>query len=97
MTLIEVHSVEGICNYDLEIIAQKVVECNVDLFGMQEVDVLTTRNHKVDQPEQLRQILNQMEQRTDWSQVFAKAIDYQGGQYGNAILSTLTLLENRFW
>ena len=66
---------------DLEAIARVIQESGADLVAIQEVDVYTERSGKEShQAEELAQL-------TGMSYFFSKGIDYQGGEYGTAILS----------
>lgn len=65
---------------DLERIADIINAADVDLVALQEVDVKTTRSGGVDQPAELARL-------TGMHVRFGKARDYQGGDYGQAILS----------
>jgi len=76
----------GICNYNLDLIAQKIVESGADVVGLQEVD-LGTERAKADQAARTAELLNHIEGIKQWKHFFGKAIDYQGGEYGNAILT----------
>ena len=61
-------------------IAQLVAETNADLVLLQEVDRGVERSRRVDQPAELARL-------TGRHAAFGKALDYQGGHYGVAILS----------
>src|SRR5690606_1629000 len=66
---------------DLEAIAKVIMESGADLVAVQEVDVYTERSGKEShQAEELARL-------TDMFYFFSKGIDYQGGEYGTAILS----------
>jgi|SRR5690554_348788 len=66
---------------DLEAIAKVIQESGADLVAVQEVDVYTERSGKEShQAEELAKL-------TGMSYFFSKGIDYQGGEYGTAILS----------
>lgn len=66
---------------DLEAIAAVILESGADLVAVQEVDVHTERSGKEShQAEELAKL-------TGMSYFFSKGIDYQGGEYGTAILS----------
>ena len=65
---------------NLSRVAQVVAESNADLVLLQEVDRGVERSHRVDQPAELARL-------TGRHSAFGKALDYQGGQYGVAILS----------
>lgn len=59
-------------------IAKAIKATNADIIALQEVDVLTARSGKINQPKQLAEL-------TGLNIEFARAIDYDGGQYGLAI------------
>ena len=65
---------------NLERVAALVRDTRADIALLQEVDVRTRRSGDVDQPAQLREL-------TGLHVAFGKSLDFQGGQYGIAILS----------
>lgn len=65
---------------DLERIAKVIREAKPDLVALQEVDNQCARSGKVDQAAELAKL-------TGMTGVFGKAMDLQGGGYGQAILS----------
>ena len=65
---------------NLDGVAALVRETNADLVLLQEVDQGTRRSGNVDQPAALAQ-------RTAFRVAFGSALDYDGGEYGVAILS----------
>ena len=65
---------------NLERVAQIVRDTRADVVLLQEVDKGTTRSGKVDQVAELRRL-------TGYYGAFGKTLDYQGGDYGIAILS----------
>ncbi len=65
---------------NLDRVAQIVKDANADIVLLQEVDSATRRSGGVDQVARLRAI-------TGYYGVFGRAIDYDGGKYGIAILS----------
>lgn len=65
---------------DLERIAKVIREAKPDLVALQEVDNQCARSGKVDQTAELAKL-------TGLTGVFGKAMDYDGGGYGQAILS----------
>ena len=65
---------------NLERVSALITSTNADLVLLQEVDRGTTRSGKVDQVEVLTR-------RTKLHGIFGKSLDYQGGEYGIAILS----------
>lgn len=65
---------------NLERVAAIVRDARADIVLLQEVDRGTTRSGKVDQ-------LAELERRTAMHGAFGKTLDYQGGDYGIAVLS----------
>ena len=65
---------------DLERIADVIRRTEADLVALQEVDRGVARTNRVDQPAELAKL-------TGMHAVFERNIVYQGGDYGNAILS----------
>lgn len=76
---------------DLERIADVIRRTEADLVALQEVDKGTERTRRVDQPARLAEL-------TGMQAVFYRNIPYQGGEYGNAVLSRLPIEhhENHF-
>lgn len=76
-----VHHGEGLDGrVDLERIAELIKGEEVDLVALQEVDRGVARTTRVDQPAELAAL-------TGMTAVFSNNYHYQGGEYGNAILS----------
>jgi endonuclease/exonuclease/phosphatase family metal-dependent hydrolase len=76
-----IHHAEGTDGkLDVARIAGVIKAAEPDLVAVQEVDRNTTRTNKVDQTAELAKL-------TGLHGEFARAIDLQGGQYGQAILS----------
>jgi len=76
-----IHHGEGMDRkLDLERIATVINEAKPDLVAVQEVDRGVERTGRVDEPAALAR-------RTGLRAVFEKNITYQGGDYGNAVLS----------
>jgi len=74
---------------NLQAIANVINLQKPDLVALQEVDVNTTRSGKdVDQAKELATL-------TGMYYFYTKAIDYQGGQFGDAILSRLPIIESK--
>lgn len=65
---------------NLDGVAALVRELRADIVLLQEVDQLTRRSGKVDQPAVLAE-------RTGFHVAFGSALDYDGGEYGIAVLS----------
>ena len=71
----------GDVNHDMSIIAEDIKALDLDIIGLQEVDIKTNRAKKLD-------TLKLLAEATGYEYYqFAKAIDFQGGGYGTAILS----------
>lgn len=76
-----IHHGEGIDGrLDLERIAGVIRQTAPDLVALQEVDRRTQRTGQVDQPEELARLCGM-------HVAFGGNIDFQGGKYGNAVLS----------
>jgi endonuclease/exonuclease/phosphatase family metal-dependent hydrolase len=69
---------------DLERIARVIRSANPDVAALQEVDQQTRRTGHVDQAAELARL-------TQMHVVFGKNIDFEGGGYGNAVLSKLPI------
>lgn len=69
---------------DLDAIAKVIAESGADIIALQEVDVHTLRSGQVNQAEAIAKKLG-------LHYHFFKSIDYEGGEYGLAILSKLPL------
>jgi endonuclease/exonuclease/phosphatase family metal-dependent hydrolase len=76
-----IHHGEGVDGVlDLERIAAVITESGADLVALQEVDVRAARTGSVDQLDTLARL-------TGMTGVFTPFMDFQGGQYGLAVLS----------
>jgi endonuclease/exonuclease/phosphatase family metal-dependent hydrolase len=76
-----IHHGEGVDRkLDLQRIARIIKSVEPDIVALQEVDKKTMRTNKVDQPAGLAKL-------TEMNVVFERNIEFEGGQYGNAILS----------
>jgi endonuclease/exonuclease/phosphatase family metal-dependent hydrolase len=69
---------------DLERIARLLVAEKPHLVAVNEVDQGTNRTHQIDMPADLSRL-------TGMKAVFEKNIDFEGGKYGNAVLSSLPI------
>lgn len=74
------HGVGGDGKLDLPRIAKVIKEANPDLVALQEVDKNCGRSGKVDQAAELARL-------TGMRASYGKAMDFDGGEYGQAILS----------
>jgi endonuclease/exonuclease/phosphatase family metal-dependent hydrolase len=80
-----IHHGEGVDGkLDLERIARVIRSVNPHVAALQEVDQDTRRTGVIDQPEELARL-------TEMQVVFGKNIGFEGGGYGNAVLSTLPI------
>lgn len=68
--------------FDMPRLARVIESVSPDLVALQEVDVRTNRASGVDQADALARL-------TGMVSIFGPAMDYDGGQYGEAILSRL--------
>jgi endonuclease/exonuclease/phosphatase family metal-dependent hydrolase len=71
---------------DPERIAAELAALGADVACLQEVDVGVARSDRIDLPLELAQ-------RLGFDAAFGKNLDYQGGDYGNAILSRWPIVE----
>lgn len=86
-----IHHGEGMDQkLDLERIARVIRQTGADLVALQEVDVRTKRTLEVDQASELGRLTGL------WS-YFGKAMDYQGGEYGVAVLSRWPAVATNLW
>ena len=84
-----IHHAEGVDGkLDVPRIAQVILSVEPDLVALQEVDKNTTRTGKVNQDIELANL-------TKMNSVFGSNITFQGGQYGNAILSKFPIIKNK--
>jgi len=75
------HHGEGVDGkLDLNRIAACIRESQADVVALQEIEYMTGRTGQVDQPRELGRLCG-------LSSVFGKNLDFQGGGYGNAVLS----------
>lgn len=84
-----IHHAEGTDGVlDLKRIASVIRQANADLVALQEVDRGVQRSDRVDQPRELARL-------TGMQVAFGPNLKYQGGDYGNAVLSRLPLHSHR--
>src|SRR5690606_34245426 len=67
-------------DFDLDVISELINNATPDLVALQEVDYKTNRTKKLD-------LTTELAQRTGMTSYFAKAMDYDGGAYGEGVLS----------
>lgn len=75
-------------DFDLDVIAKVIKDANPDFVAMQEVDYKTNRAKKFD-------LVTELGWRTKMAPVFAKAMNFDGGEYGEGVLSKYTFLQSR--
>jgi endonuclease/exonuclease/phosphatase family metal-dependent hydrolase len=75
-------------DFDLDAIAKVIIETNPDLVALQEVDFKTNRARKYD-------LVTELGWRTKMAPVFGKAMDFDGGEYGEGILSKFSFISTR--
>lgn len=73
---------------DLQRIARVINDAHPDLVALQEVDSGTKRTHGVDQPRQLADL-------TKLHGAFGDNIPFEGGRYGNAVLSRFPIVRQK--
>jgi endonuclease/exonuclease/phosphatase family metal-dependent hydrolase len=84
-----IHHAEGVDGkLDVPRIARVILSVKPDLVALQEVDQKTKRTQKVDQLAELARL-------TKMKSAFGPNIDFQGGRYGNAILSRFPIARHK--
>ena len=82
-----VHHCEGMDDkIDIDRIARVILSQKPDVVFLQEIDNKTTRTGQIDQAKELERL-------TKLTTVFGRTIDYQGGEYGLAIMTRFPVLE----
>ncbi len=66
--------------FDLELLAKVINDVNPDLVALQEVDNKTNRARNYD-------LVTELGQRTKMAPLFGKAMSFDGGEYGEGMLS----------
>jgi endonuclease/exonuclease/phosphatase family metal-dependent hydrolase len=82
------HGATTIGDFNLDVIAKVIIDADPDLVALQEVDFMTNRARKYD-------LATELGQRAKMAPVFGKAMSYDGGEYGEAILSKHSFLQTR--
>ena len=73
---------------NLDILADLINELDPDLVAMQEVDYKVNRSKKLD-------LATELGYRTKMAPIFARAMYYDGGEYGEGILSKYSFISTR--
>ena len=84
-----IHHGEGVDGkIDLNRIAEVIMSQKADIVGLQEVDRTVERTAR-------RDLIAELAALTGMNYAFGKNIDYQGGDYGNAILSRFRIMKQQ--
>ncbi len=75
-------------DFDLDKIASVILEVNPDLVALQEVDFKTNRAKKYD-------LVTELGWRTKMTSLFGKAMNFDGGGYGEGILTKMPIIASR--
>ncbi len=75
-------------DFDLDAIARVIIESKPDFVALQEVDYKTNRAKKYD-------LVTELGWRTKMAPIFARAMYYDDGEYGEGILSNYTFIQSR--
>ncbi len=75
-------------DFNLDIRAKVIKDANPDFVALQEVDFKTKRAKKYD-------LVTELGWRTKLIPLFAKAMEFDGGEYGEGVLSKYTFLKTR--
>ena len=73
---------------DIQRIANIINTANPDIVALQEIDINTKRNGNVHQLEELAKL-------TNMNFVFGKSMDWDGGEYGNGVLTKLNIKKHK--
>lgn len=75
-------------DFNLDAIAQPIQDLNPHFVAMQEVDFRTNRARKYD-------LVTELGWRTKMAPLFARAMPYDGGEYGEGVLSKYSFISTR--
>ncbi|RLD24199.1 MAG: hypothetical protein DRI71_03305 [Bacteroidetes bacterium] len=75
-------------DFNLDVIAQVIIDANPDFVAMQEVDFKTNRAKKYD-------LVTELGWRSKMTPLFGRAMPYDGGEYGEGVLSKFSFLMTR--
>lgn len=75
-------------DFDLDAIARVILDTDPDLVALQEVDFMTHRAKGYD-------LATELGWRTKLAPLFARAMKYDGGEYGEAVLSRYSFIGSR--
>jgi endonuclease/exonuclease/phosphatase family metal-dependent hydrolase len=75
-------------DFNLDLIAQVIINANPDFVALQEVDFKTNRARKYD-------LVTELGWRSKMIPLFGRAMSYDGGEYGEGVLSKYSFLMTR--
>jgi endonuclease/exonuclease/phosphatase family metal-dependent hydrolase len=75
-------------DFNLDVIAKVIIDANPDFVALQEVDYKTNRAKKYD-------LVTELGWRAKMAPIYARAMHYDGGEYGEGVLSKHTFLSTR--
>jgi len=75
-------------DFNLDAIAKVIIDADPDFVALQEVDYKTNRAKNYD-------LVTELGWRVKMAPLFAKAMDYDSGEYGEGVLSKYTFLQSR--
>ena len=75
-------------DFNLDVIAKVIIDANPDFVALQEVDYKTNRAKKYD-------LVTELGWRAKMAPIYARAMHYDGGEYGEGVLSKHTFLTTR--
>lgn len=75
-------------DFNLDVLANLIKKYDPDLVAMQEVDFKANRSKRYD-------LATELGWRTHMVPLFGKAMDFDGGEYGEAVLSRYSILQSR--
>ena len=75
-------------DFNLDAIAKVIIDADPDLVALQEVDFKTNRAKKYD-------LVTELGWRAKMAPLFGKAMDYDGGEYGEGVLSKYSFFQTR--
>ncbi|MCB0463509.1 MAG: endonuclease/exonuclease/phosphatase family protein [Flavobacteriaceae bacterium] len=75
-------------DFNLDVIAKVIIDANPDFVALQEVDYKTNRAKKYD-------LVTELGWRTKMTPLYGRAMYYDGGEYGEGVLSKTTFLNTR--
>jgi len=75
-------------HFDLDVIAKVIIDADPDFVALQEVDYKTNRAKKYD-------LVTELGWRAKLVPIFARAMEFDGGEYGEGVLSRYSFLKTR--